>query len=113
MRRSPCLPPELGPLTCEAPQAEVAYVAERKVEALVSFKAYLGSLASTVYGGNLDTLNSSVMPTLALAVSGGSERASLYGAGVLATLNGQNPMGKIQGLSGLLQSTSYVSALSG
>lgn len=83
------------------------------MQALASLKEYLENFAATVYSGTLDTITDSTMPMLALAVSGGGERASLYGAGVLATLNGQNPIGAIEGLSGVLQSSSYISALSG
>ena len=48
-----------------------------------------------------------------IAVSGGSFRASLYGAGVLNALDARNGTAKAAGTGGLLQVSSYISALSG
>ncbi|KAL8283472.1 hypothetical protein RQP46_005575 [Phenoliferia psychrophenolica] len=95
-------------------QAESTYLSSRKTLALSSLKAYLnGTLASKVYGASLDTLNETTMPTLGIAVSGGGDRAALYGAGALAALGGGDPKGAKAGLAGVLQSAAYVSALSG
>ncbi|KAM0755886.1 hypothetical protein T439DRAFT_376171 [Meredithblackwellia eburnea MCA 4105] len=92
---------------------EAAYIQARKTAALASLKTYLGPLASSVFNGSLDLLTTSTMPTLGIAISGGSERASLFGAGVVATLDGRNTTSVNKTLGGVLQSATYMSALSG
>lgn len=45
--------------------------------------------------------------------STGGDRAALYGAGVLRALDGREPDSVAKGTGGLLQSATYMSALSG
>jgi lysophospholipase len=53
-------------------------------------------------------------PTLGIAVSGGSYRAALFGAGVLSALDGRNKTAAQQtGTGGLLQAASYLAGISG
>lgn len=40
-------------------------------------------------------------------------RAALYGAGVVAALDGRNATSVTSGLGGVIQSSTYISALSG
>lgn len=91
-------------------QAESTYVAARKALVPASLKTYLGDRSSTVYGASLDEAEA---PTIGIAISGGGNRAALYGAGVLASLDGRNATAMAMGTGGLLQATTYISGLSG
>ena len=53
------------------------------------------------------------MPNLGIAVAGGGYRAAIFGAGVLNALDGRNSTSINTGTGGLLQSATYISALSG
>lgn len=53
------------------------------------------------------------MPTIGVALSGGGERAALYDAAVVNALDGRNASSVSKGLGGILQATTYLSALSG
>jgi lysophospholipase-like protein len=64
-------------------------------------------------GYNLSLFNSSSFPKIGIAISGGGYRAAQYGAGVLDALDARNESAKAAGTGGLLQVTSYLSALSG
>lgn len=88
---------------------EAAYVAKRK--SLATLQTYLGGSAAAVYGGSLSS--GVELPTIAIAVSGGGDRAALYGAGCLAAFDGRNASSMAKGTGGLLQAASYLSALSG
>lgn len=88
-------------------------MAGRKALLPAALKTYLGGLSSTVYGGNLSAATIADLPTIALSISGGGNRAALYGAGVLAALDGREPGSVAAGTGGLLQSATYISALSG
>lgn len=58
--------------------------------------------------------NTSALPNVALAFSGGGYRALLNGAGALAAFDSRTPGSENNGqLGGLLQASTYVSALSG
>ena len=58
--------------------------------------------------------NASSLPNIAISFSGGGYRALLNGAGALSAMDGRTPGAKNSGhLGGLLQSSTYVSALSG
>jgi Lysophospholipase catalytic domain len=63
-------------------------------------------------GYNFSVFNNT-FPTIGLAVSGGGYRAAQYGAGVLSAFDARNQSAKAAGTGGLLQVTSYISALSG
>lgn len=62
----------------------------------------------------IDNLTAAALPTVGIAVSGGGYRAMLNGAGVLQAFDSRTPGSTATGqLGGLLQSTTYLSALSG
>jgi lysophospholipase len=64
-------------------------------------------------GYNLSSFNSSSLPKIGIAISGGGYRAAQFGAGVLSALDARNESAKAAGTGGLLQVTSYLSGLSG
>ncbi|KDE03719.1 hypothetical protein MVLG_05789 [Microbotryum lychnidis-dioicae p1A1 Lamole] len=92
---------------------ETAYVQARKGQVVSELASWLGDRASTVYSGSLNASTNATVPTIAIALSGGGDRAALYGAGVLAALDGRNAQSRTVGTGGYLQSSSYISALSG
>ena len=53
------------------------------------------------------------MPNIALALSGGNYRATLFNAAALEVFDARNRTSVSHGLGGLLQSSTYMSALSG
>ena len=58
--------------------------------------------------------NTTALPNIALAISGGGYRALLNGAGALAAFDSRTPNSTNPGqLGGLLQASTYISALSG
>lgn len=92
---------------------EVAYIKGRQALIPAALKVYLGDSASAVYGGSLDALGPSNLPVVGLSISGGGDRAALYGASFLATVDGTKSTAVATGMGGLLQISSYISALSG
>ena len=66
------------------------------------------SLLSTLFGSN-----SSNMPKIAVACSGGGYRAMLSGAGMLAAMDNRTDGANEHGLGGLLQGATYLAGLSG
>lgn len=82
--------------------AESAYIEDRDVKASAALEAWLEGT-----GAGFDT---SDLPRLALASSGGGWRASLVGAGVVQALDSRDSDTSV---SGLYQALSYHSALSG
>lgn len=92
---------------------EVAYVQDRAALVPDALSAYLESHASTVYAGNISSANASSFPVVGIALSGGGNRAALYGAGVLAALDGRHEPAVEKGTGGLLQAATYISGLSG
>ncbi|KAJ7581090.1 phospholipase B [Mycena floridula] len=83
---------------------EVAYVNSRQLRD--EWKGFLGDI-----GYNISAFSS--FPKVGMAISGGGYRAAQYGAGVISALDGRNASAKAAGTGGLLQVTSYMSALSG
>jgi lysophospholipase len=61
----------------------------------------------------LEGVNSTSLPTISIALSGGGDRAALYGAGVLNALDGRNSTSVEKKTGGLLQAATYLSGLSG
>ncbi|KAI0074741.1 hypothetical protein K474DRAFT_1508583 [Panus rudis PR-1116 ss-1] len=94
---------------------EAEYIASRKADVLArgSWINYINFLRSDrlVLPTDVTTLlaQPGTQPTLGLAVSGGSYRAAIFGAGVLDAIDSRNP----NGLGGLLQASSYIAGLSG
>ncbi|KOG97352.1 lysophospholipase DI49_4094 [Saccharomyces eubayanus] len=66
------------------------------------------SLLSTLFGSN-----SSNVPKIGIACSGGGYRAMLGGAGMIAAMDNRTDGANEHGLGGLLQSATYLSGLSG
>lgn len=64
-------------------------------------------------GYDLSSFNSTGFPKIGIAISGGGLRAAQYGAAVLSGLDARDESAKAAGTGGLLQVTSYLSALSG
>ena len=75
------------------------------------WKNWIGD--GSAIGYNLSSFNSSALPKIGIAISGGGYRAAQYGAGVLSALDARNESAKAAGTGGLLQVTSYLSGLSG
>lgn len=111
----------LAPYACRAvgnqslETREASYIAARKPLADEALKSWLsqGNLTSAVYGGDFASVNSSSLPTISIALSGGGNRAALFGAGVMSAMDGRNASSVAKGTGGLLQATTYLSGLSG
>ncbi|OAX38862.1 hypothetical protein K503DRAFT_717526 [Rhizopogon vinicolor AM-OR11-026] len=99
--------------------SEASYVSTRKTNVLPqAWKTYLSNVLSTnaslpAYVATILSGNSSEIPTLGIATSGGGYRAAIFGAGVLNALDGRNSSSASAGIGGLLQSATYLSGLSG
>jgi lysophospholipase len=91
---------------------ETNYVTSRQTRVLPgAWRQYLSGSASNT-GYNLDNLLRSP-PRLGIAVSGGGYRSALFAAGVFSALDQRNQSGVTAGTGGVLQSTTYISGLSG
>ncbi|KAK4053035.1 hypothetical protein OIV83_001770 [Microbotryomycetes sp. JL201] len=92
---------------------ESEYVAARKGQADEALRMWLDRLniSSSVFAGNLS--GNDTLPTVGIALSGGGNRAALFGAGALAAFDGRNATSASRGLGGLLQSSTYLTGLSG
>ena len=100
-------------------KSEVVYLRERKSQILPgAWKSYLANVrksevtlpryVSTILSGKGRTI-----PNLGIATSGGGYRAAIFGAGISNALDGRNSSSINIGTGGLLQSATYLSALSG
>ncbi|KDQ10745.1 hypothetical protein BOTBODRAFT_115259 [Botryobasidium botryosum FD-172 SS1] len=92
---------------------EATYVNSRKQLVQSALVNWLGDKASTVYGGNLASLSADQLPNLAISLSGGNFRAALFNAAALHAFDSRNSTSVSKGLGGLLQASTYMSALSG
>jgi lysophospholipase len=101
---------EFTPQTQALNPDERAYIEDREAHVIPqAYKDWIGD--GSALGYNLaDFANFS---RVGIAISGGGYRAAQYGAGVLSGLDGRNDSAKSAGTGGLLQVTSYLSALSG
>ncbi|KAK4058742.1 hypothetical protein OIO90_000186 [Microbotryomycetes sp. JL221] len=92
---------------------ESSYVSARKSNADQALRTWFdrNNITSTVFAGNLS--GDSTLPTIGIALSGGGNRAALFGAGALSAFDGRNSTSATRGLGGLLQSSTYVTGLSG
>ena len=91
-------------------QDEVAYVRSRKEDARQTLWHWLEGLSEPVDNGNIseDTLS------IALSLSGGNIRASFFNVVFLEAFDARNSTSVLEiGLGGLLQSSTYISSLSG
>lgn len=99
--------------------SEASYVRNRKANIISqAWKTYLSNVLSTnaslpSYVSSILSGNSSEIPNLGIATSGGGYRASIFGAGILNALDGRNSSSTSAGIGGLLQAATYLSGLSG
>ena len=84
---------------------EAAYIKTRKANADAALLKWLQKV-----GFNSSRLQSSQIPTVALALGGGGPKAALVSAGVVQAFDGRDSSA---GTAGLLQGLTYLSALSG
>ncbi|PCH34376.1 lysophospholipase [Wolfiporia cocos MD-104 SS10] len=92
---------------------EVSYVASRRKLAKSSLQKWLGKNASAVYSGKIDELSDDDIPKLAVSLSGGNFRAAMFNVAALEAFDDRNSTSVSNGLGGLLQSSTYMTALSG
>ncbi|RAK90711.1 lysophospholipase phospholipase [Aspergillus costaricaensis CBS 115574] len=95
---------------------EVSWLDTRREKSLSGLKEFFGHVEIGCFDAldYLDTSDSSSLPNVAIAISGGGMRAMLNGAGALKAFDSRTEGTAAQGqLGGLLQSATYVSALSG
>lgn len=97
---------------------ELEWLPKRRAETIQPIKDFLqrNPIPGFDSGKYLDgvTANSSSLPNIGIAVSGGGYRAMLNGAGVVAAFDSRSPNNTSKGqLGGLLQSATYISGLSG
>ncbi|EGX97084.1 lysophospholipase Plb1 [Cordyceps militaris CM01] len=97
---------------------EKAWLPGRRKETIVHIRRLLKRLAITgfdseQYFGNA-TYNSTKLPNIGIAISGGGYRAMVGGAGAIAAWDARSAGSEEKGnLGGLLQSATYISGLSG
>ncbi|KAL4900249.1 hypothetical protein BDW74DRAFT_171003 [Aspergillus multicolor] len=97
---------------------ETSWLEFRKKEIVSPLTSLLTRLNITNFDAqaymNQVSSNISNIPTIGIAVSGGGYRAMLNGAGALKAFDSRTPNSTAKGqLGGLLQSSTYISALSG
>ncbi|RDW74258.1 lysophospholipase family protein [Aspergillus mulundensis] len=97
---------------------ETAWLETRKKEVVSPLTSFLTRLNITGFDAKAYmqqvSSNTSDVPTIGIAVSGGGYRAMLNGAGALKAFDGRTANSTATGqLGGLLQSSTYLSALSG
>ncbi|OAR01865.1 hypothetical protein LLEC1_01791 [Akanthomyces lecanii] len=97
---------------------ETAWIPNRRMETIPHMRRLLKRLAITgfdseAYLGNV-THNSTKLPNIGIAISGGGYRAMIGGAGAIAAWDDRSAGSEEKGnLGGLLQSATYISGLSG
>lgn len=110
-----CTAPPLGQFVyffSRDDRQELAYLETRRAALPAALAAYFGGNASVVYGGNVANLTTAgIVPKVAISLSGGGNRASLFAAGALRAMDARE--GSSSPLGGLLQISSYITALSG
>lgn len=103
--------------TFKLSQNETDWLKKRSVYTEEALKDFLTrSLANFSDSSILDDLfrgNSSNVPKIGIAASGGGYRAMLSGAGMIAAMDNRTEGANEHGLGGLLQSSTYLSGLSG
>ncbi|EDO17416.1 hypothetical protein Kpol_1037p12 [Vanderwaltozyma polyspora DSM 70294] len=97
---------------------EIDWLAKREVYTTESLKDFMTrAMANFTDSSILDQLfgssNSSNVPKIAVAASGGGYRAMLSGAGMISAMDNRTVGANEHGLGGLLQSTTYLAGLSG
>lgn len=93
---------------------EAAYLAARKVNTASALRTYIDhTTTKKAWGGSRKLLTAETAPVIALALSGGGERASLFDAALINVFDHRNSTSVAAGFGGLLQGSAYMSALSG
>ncbi|KAK8904075.1 hypothetical protein ACHAPC_003185 [Botrytis cinerea] len=96
---------------------ELSWLKKRRANTVPALREFLGRLNITGFNSNSyidNARNTSQLPNIAIAVSGGGYRALMNGAGAIAAFDNRT-LGSIASghLGGLLQSTTYLAGLSG
>lgn len=94
---------------------ERTWVAARRANAVSAWSSYLGNTALNLTGFNLTAFlsNTTNLPNVALASSGGGYRAMLHAAGLFNAFDSRNESSVKQGTGGILQVATYMAGLSG
>lgn len=94
---------------------EAAYIAARRAASADAWRAYLSNSAVSSAGIDINAFlaNTSNLPNVGIAVSGGGFRAMLHGAAVINGLDNRNHTAVSQGTGGVLQLANYLTGLSG
>lgn len=90
---------------------EITYMESRYPIAELNLASYLHSVELEDF--DVSSFLNEASPTIGLAFSGGGYRALLIGAGEYAALDARTNISQGVGLGGILQSSSYISGLSG
>ncbi len=90
--------------------SEIDFIQGRERVTLEAWNTWIGNGSTLGYNMSFSSDNA---PRVGVALSGGGFRASLYGAGVLNSLDARNASAKQAGTGGLLQVASYLAGLSG
>lgn len=99
------------PQTQSLNELEANYTNTRLTEVVPqAWQQWLGN--GSALGYNLSAFDGNYS-RIGIAISGGGYRAAQYGAGVLSGFDARNSSAVAAGTGGLLQVTSYISALSG
>jgi lysophospholipase len=109
--------PEIRPGSSLSPQ-EKEWLPRRRTETIAHIRDFLQRNAIPGFdsGKYLNGANaaSDALPNIGIAISGGGYRAMLNGAGVVAAFDSRSPGSTSKGnIGGLLQSSTYISGLSG
>ncbi|KAI9205197.1 lysophospholipase catalytic domain-containing protein [Polychytrium aggregatum] len=92
---------------------ESDWVAGRETEVRDAWRAYLQRVGLKDFDVEAFLAANERLPRIGLAMSGGGNRAMLVGAGVISSLDERNPEAVSSKTGGILQMSTYVSALSG
>lgn len=98
-------------------EGERDWVASRRANAVSHWSSYLNNSALnfTASGFNLASFlsNTSNLPNVAIAASGGGYRAMIHAAALVNAFDARNTTSVQQGTGGILQLATYISGLSG
>ncbi|KAF8314068.1 hypothetical protein DL93DRAFT_2080560 [Clavulina sp. PMI_390] len=96
---------------------ESAWVAARRANVVSAWESYLTNSALNLTSSGFDVkgfmANTSNLPNIAIATSGGGYRAMLHGAGMFNAFDSRNASSVAQGTGGVLQLATYMAGLSG
>ena len=93
------------------------WVASRRANAVSQWSSYLSSSALNFKSSGFDLTsflsNTSNLPNVAIAASGGGYRSMLHSAALLNAFDARNATSLAQGTGGILQLATYIAGLSG